>query len=783
MYQTVRKWLRSDHEIELDHLREIVTLTKAYTESLRDADDSALRAKTDEFRARISQGETLEQLLPEAFAVVQEASGRTLGMRHYDVQLMGGAALFYGHIAEMKTGEGKTLVSTLPTYLYALTGKGVHIVTANEYLARRDSQWVTPLFAYLGLTVGCTLSGMNPNDKQQSYDCDMTYGTGSEFGFDYLRDHQVLIKRQLVQRSRHYALIDEIDSILIDEARTPLILSGRPKNQSEHVLAANEFAAQLKEETDYEVDRALQTVHLTDNGIRLAEETFAIANLFDEVHTELFHRVQQALRAHALVKRDVHYVIRNNEIILVDEYTGRLMNGRRYSEGLHQAVEALEGVEVQREPRIEAMITLQHYFRGYKSIGGMTGTAHTDTEEFKQVYGMKVIRIPTNHPPQRVDLPDRGYRTQESKLQAIVEEIVERHRTGQPVLIGTLSVVKSEKLSAMLTTVGVPHQVLNAKHNEEEAAIIEQAGQRGMVTVATNMAGRGTDIRLGEGMEELGGLHVIGTERHDSIRIDRQLQGRAGRQGDPGSSQFYISAEDALFNKLDDEKLLAKLIKGSGASDMQLDTSVVSRTIEAAQRRVEGMHAEALRAVIEYDDVLSRQCDHMYRDRMYVLKRGSSFERIHEMLSAVIRRETEAVCMADLLPEEWDLASLAASIEGLLLEPGIVSRNDLEEKEPDAIIQLVMERAEASYHARTAMLGEPVMRTFEQVILIQTMDKQWINHLDAMAYLRQGIHLRSYAGEAPLQEYEREAHAMFLVMTDAIERAVIQQLMKTRIHV
>jgi len=783
MYQTFRQWLRSDHELELDHLREIAVLTKQYGELLRHVDDAALRSKTDEFRTRLKQGETLEQLLPEAFAVVQEAAGRTLGMRHYDVQLLGGAALFQGHIAEMKTGEGKTLVSTLPAYLYALTGEGVHIVTANEYLARRDSQWVTPLFTYLGLTVGCTLSGMNPNDKQQAYDCDITYGTGSEFGFDYLRDHQVLMRQQLVQRRRHYALIDEIDSILIDEARTPLILSGSPKKLAEYVVEATRLIARLEEGIDYEVDRTLHTVHLTDAGVRRAEEAFDVDNIFDEVHAELFHRIRQALRAKALLQRDVHYVVRTNEIVLVDEYTGRLMNGRRYSEGLHQAVEALEGVEIRHEPRVEAMITLQHYFRGYKRISGMTGTAHTDTEEFKRVYGMKVIRIPTNRPSQRVDLPDRGFITMESKLQAVVEEVVERHRKGQPVLIGTLSVVKSEKLSAMLAEAGVPHQVLNAKHNEEEAAIIERAGQLGAVTVATNMAGRGTDIRLGEGVEERGGLHVIGTERHDSLRIDRQLQGRAGRQGDPGSSQFYISAEDALFGKLDDEKLLAKWTRRGRDSAVQLDPAIVSRAVDTAQRRMEGMHAEALRTVIEYDDVLSRQCDRMYHDRMHILNHGSSYERIYALLSAVVRRETESVCRGDLLPEEWDLPSLAASIERLLLEPGMIAPRDLKEKDSQTIIQLLLERAEASYQTRTAALGEAAMRTFEQVILLQTMDKHWTNHLEAMAYLRQGIHLRAYAGESPLQEYEKEGHAMFLGMAEDIERSVIQQLMKIPISV
>jgi len=650
MLGLVKKIFGDANEREIKRMSRTVAEINALEPKMQALGDEQLSGKTAEFRARLEQGETLDDLLPEAFAVVREASRRVLDKRHYDVQLMGGMVLHQGKIAEMKTGEGKTLVATLAVYLNALTGKGVHVVTVNDYLAQRDSQEMGKIYQFLGMTVGCNLHGLSHEEKQQAYACDITYGTNNEFGFDYLRDNMVLYKEQMVQRPLHFAIIDEVDSILIDEARTPLIISGQAQKSTELYYAADRFVSRLSEGEDFTIDVKMKSIVLTEQGVSKAERAFNIDNLFAHEHVLLNHHVQQALRARYIMKRDVDYVVQEDEVIIVDEFTGRLMAGRRYSDGLHQAIEAKEGLKVQNESMTLATITFQNYFRMYRKLAGMTGTAKTEEEEFKRIYGLEVVQVPTNRPMIRVDLPDVVYKTEDAKYKAVVEEIERRHKTGQPVLVGTVSIENSERISGMLKKKGIAHQVLNAKYHAIEAEIIAQAGQRGAVTIATNMAGRGTDILLGEGVAELGGLHIIGTERHESRRIDNQLRGRSGRQGDPGSSQFYLSMQDELMRRFGADNIMGMMERLGFEEDVPIESKLITRAIESAQKRVEGSNFDARRIVLQYDDVINLQREKVYGDRREILFSDNIRDIVMGMIRSTITRTIETHCPDSEVP-------------------------------------------------------------------------------------------------------------------------------------
>lgn len=743
--------------------------------------DEELTAKTAQFRARLAKGETIDQILPEAFAVTREASKRTLGMRHFDVQLMGGIVLHEGKIAEMRTGEGKTLVATLPVYLNALLEKGVHVVTVNDYLASRDSQLMAQLYNFLGMTVGCNLNGLSHEEKQSAYACDITYGTNNEFGFDYLRDNMVLYKEQMVQRPLYFSIIDEVDSILVDEARTPLIISGQAAKSTDLYYAADRFLSRLKAEEDYTIDVKLRNVMLTEEGVEKAEKAFHIENLFDHENVTLNHHIQQALKANVIMKRDVDYVVQDDEVIIVDEFTGRLMSGRRYSDGLHQAIEAKEQLKVQNESMTLATITFQNYFRMYRKLAGMTGTAKTEEEEFKRIYGLDVIQVPTNRSMIRKDLQDVVYKSETGKFNAVVEEIVARHANKQPVLVGTISIENSEKLADMLKRRGVGHKVLNAKFHAEEAEIISRAGQAGSVTIATNMAGRGTDIMLGEGVADFGGLHIIGTERHESRRIDNQLRGRAGRQGDPGSSQFYLSLEDELMRRFGSDNIMAMMDRLGLEEDQPIESRMITRAVESAQKRVEGNNFDQRKVVLQYDDVMNQQREVIYKQRLDVLTSDNIREIVMEMIKAVIGRTVEAHCTEDI-PEEWDLEAIIDYVDANLLNEGTVTRDNIWGKEIEEITQFIYDKVVAYYDEREAELGETTMREFEKVVSLRAVDSKWMDHIDAMDQLRQGIHLRAYGGTDPLREYQFEGFEMFKAMIDAIQEEVAKYIMKSRVE-
>lgn len=774
------KWFDSN-EREIKRLRRTVDLVNRLEADMRALSDEQLRAKTDEFKRRLAQGETLDQLLPEAYAVVREAARRVLDMRPFDVQIMGAIVLHQGKIAEMKTGEGKTLAATMPAYLNALTGEGVHVVTVNEYLAQRDSEQMGQVYQFLGLTVGLNLRDMSPQEKQAAYAADITYGTNSEFGFDYLRDNMVLYKEHIVQRGHAYAIVDEVDSILIDEARTPLIISGQAAKPTDLYYAADRIAKLLKRDEDYTVDEKAHSVMLTEAGVDRVEQFFGIDNLYSAENTLYNHHITQALKAKELMKRDRDYVVLDGEVIIVDQFTGRLMPGRRYSDGLHQAIEAKEGLEVKRESMTLATITLQNYFRMYRKLAGMTGTAKTEEEEFRKIYGLDVVVIPTNKPMIRQDLPDVVFKTERAKYRAVVREIVERHKKGQPVLVGTTSIENSERLSMMLKREGIPHQVLNAKYHAQEAEIVARAGQRGAVTIATNMAGRGTDIKLGEGVAELGGLHILGTERHESRRIDNQLRGRAGRQGDPGSSQFFLSLEDDLMRKFGSDTIKSMMDRFGLEEDEPIESRMVTRAIESAQKRMEANNFELRRLVLQYDDVLNQQREVIYKQRREVLERESLKDVILNMAESVIDRLLEKYCPASEVPEDWDLAGLLAEAERLFLPPGRFTIADLKRKEADEIRAMFVEAIRALYDEKEQELGESLMREFEKVVLLRNVDSQWMDHMDAMDQLRQGIHLRGYAQTDPLREYQLEGFAMFEEMIQRIEEGTVQQIMKTQV--
>lgn len=781
MLGLVKKIFGDVNERDVKRLMKTVDVINKLEPDFVKLSDEALQGKTAEFRERLEKGETLDDLLPEAFATVRESSKRVLNMRHFDVQLIGGMALHEGRIAEMKTGEGKTLVGTLPVYLNALLSKGVHVVTVNDYLAQRDSEQMGQIYNFLGMTVGVNLNGMEHVDKQAAYECDVTYGTNNEFGFDYLRDNMVLYKEQMVQRPLYFCIIDEVDSILIDEARTPLIISGQAQKSTELYYAADRFVKRLVAEEDYTVDIKVKAVSLTEKGVAKAEKAFGIDNLYDHTNVTLNHHVVQALKANTIMRRDVDYVVDEEEVKIVDEFTGRLMAGRRYSDGLHQAIEAKEELEVQNESMTLATITFQNYFRMYKKLGGMTGTAKTEEEEFKKIYGLEVLQVPTNKPNQRKDMADVVYKSEQGKFNAVVEGIVERHKKNQPVLVGTISIENSELLSDLLKRKGVKHKVLNAKFHAEEAEIISRAGEPGSVTIATNMAGRGTDILLGEGVSDVGGLHIIGTERHESRRIDNQLRGRAGRQGDPGSTQFFLSLGDELMRRFGADNVLNMMERLGFEEDQPIESKMITKAIESAQKRVEGNNFDLRKVVLQYDDVMNQQRNIIYKQRRELLESENVKQIVVDMIKAVIENIVQAHTTADI-PEEWDFEAIAEYVNNKLLDEGALNRDDLWGKEAEEMVEFIFEKVMAKYDQREEAMGSEMVREFEKVIALRAVDSKWMDHIDQMDQLRQGIHLRAYGGTDPLREYQFEGFEMFNAMVANIQEEVAMYIMKAQVE-
>ena len=775
------KKIFDENSKEIKKLEKKVQVINSLEEQMESLTDEGLKNKTAEFKSRYHSGESLDSLLPEAFAVVREGAKRVLGMRHYDVQLMGGMVLHQGRIAEMKTGEGKTLVATLPAYLNALTGKGVHVVTVNDYLAKRDSEWMGQLYNFLGLEVGLIVHGLDFNERRAAYNADITYGTNNEYGFDYLRDNMVMYKENMVQRELNYAIIDEVDSILIDEARTPLIISGPADKPTQLYYTVAKVIPRLKNEEDYTIDEKQRIVNLTEQGVRRVEQILGVENLFDDANTELSHHVNQALKAHTLFKRDRDYVVNDGEVIIVDEFTGRLMYGRRYSEGLHQAIEAKEGVKIERESQTLATITFQNYFRMYNKRSGMTGTAKTEEEEFIKIYGMDVVVIPTHKEMIRNDKPDVVYRTELGKYKAVVEEIIARHAVGQPVLVGTVSIENSERLSEMLKKRGIPHQVLNAKYHEMEAEIVAQAGQKNMVTIATNMAGRGTDIVLGEGVQELGGLCIIGTERHESRRIDNQLRGRAGRQGDPGETQFYISLEDDLMRLFGADNIIGLMDKLGMDDSMPIENNMISKSIENAQKKVESRNFDIRKHVLEYDDVMNQQREVIYKQRRMVLEGQNIKESIIDMIEKLVERTIDAFAGEMRYPEEWDLVGLLQEAEKSFLPGHDIKAETLANLDAQEVRDLLKEKALEAYEAREEQIGEETLREIERLVLLKVVDSKWMDHLDAMDQLRQGIHLRAYGQRDPLIEYKFESYDMFNQMIEEIQSDTVRLVYRARV--
>ena len=854
----LKKLFGTSSEKELRAIKPIVDKIEALDGEYSKLTDEQLKAKTPEFKQRIANGESLDDILPEAFAACREAAWRVLGMKPYRVQLIGGIILHQGRIAEMKTGEGKTLVATLPAYLNALAGEGVHIVTVNDYLAKRDSEWMGKVYRFMGLTVGLVVHGVMGPEKKAAYDADITYGTNNEFGFDYLRDNMAIYSQELVQRGHSFAIVDEVDSILIDEARTPLIISGQGDKSTQLYTVVDAFVAKLKGQrvasvdtkeeedpdldADYVVDEKARTVTLTARGIAKAEQQFQVANLADPENTTLSHHINQAIRARGLMRRDIDYVVKDGEVIIVDEFTGRLMYGRRYSEGLHQAIEAKEGVTVARESKTLATITFQNYFRLYGKLSGMTGTAMTEEEEFGTIYSLDIVEIPTNKPVQRVDHPDVVYKTEAGKFRAIVNQIEECHKKGQPVLVGTISIEKSEELSAMLKKRGIKHNVLNAKFHEKEAEIVAQAGKLGAVTVATNMAGRGTDIMLGGNAEYLakaelrkaglsdeliaestgyadtdneeilnarkmfaeaeakykdeikaeadqvraaGGLFILGTERHESRRIDNQLRGRAGRQGDPGESRFYLSLEDDIMRLFGSERVMGMMEKLGVDEDTPIDAKILSNAIENAQKQVESRNFQTRKTVLEYDDVMNTQRKVIYEQRRKVLDGENLKESVQAMLSTVISTEVQAHMgeLKHMDAENW--REVCAQFRGLFLRPDEFKFTDeeLQQYDAQALTDLLQERASDIYARKEAELGEPLMRELERVMMLRVVDEYWMDNIDAMQELRQGIGLRAYGQNDPVVAYKKEGYEMFESMIAAIQAETIRRIFLARVQV
>ena len=762
-------------------MRGIVDVINGREKALESLSDDALAGHTGKFKERLANGESLDELLPEAFAVVREASRRVLGMRHFDVQMIGGICLHEGKIAEMRTGEGKTLVATLPVYLNALEGKGVHMVTVNDYLARRDSEWMGRVYRFLGLSVGLIAHDMDFPERKLAYASDVTFGTNNEFGFDYLRDNMVIHPQQMVQRDLHYAIVDEVDSILVDEARTPLIISGPGQKSTDMYAVMARAVAQLKEGEDYKVDEKQKTVAPADEAVLKVERIVGIKNLYAPENLELSHCFTAALRAKALMKRDRDYVVRDDEIIIVDEFTGRLMVGRRYSDGLHQAIEAKEGVKIQRESQTLASITFQNYFRMYGKLGGMTGTAKTEEDEFLKIYKLPVVVVPTNRPVQRVDEPDAIYKTKRAKYRAVGQAVEEIHKTGQPILIGTTSITQSEELSAILKKHGVPHNVLNAKYHEKEAEIIKDAGQKGAVTIATNMAGRGTDIQLGEGVQELGGLYILGTERHESRRIDNQLRGRAGRQGDRGQSKFYLSLEDDLLRLFAADNIASIMDRLGMDENDPIEHKLITRSIERAQKKVEARNFDIRKHVLEYDDVMNQQREVIYTERRKILRGEDLKENIFFMLDKIIESEMDQYANAKLYPEEWTLDGLIEDAEKVYAPEGKLKKAELEAMSRDELEETLRKTAHEAYAAREQLFGEENMRELEKVVMLRVVDNHWMEHLDRMDMLREGINLRAYGQRNPLVEYKIEALDMFEAMEAAIQTDIAKLMYRVSI--
>ncbi len=782
MFGFLQRLVGNNSAREIKKMRTIVEQINGLEDQLIGLSDTSLAGKTREFKQRLENGETLDDILPEAFAVVREASKRVLGMRHFDVQLIGGITLHRGNIAEMRTGEGKTLVATLPVYLNALTGKGVHVVTVNDYLAKRDSEWMGKLYRFLGLSVGLIVAGLDYGQRKAAYGSDITYGTNNEFGFDYLRDNMVVHAEQMVQRPLNYAIVDEVDSILIDEARTPLIISGPGERSTDSYYTLAKIVPKLVKDEDYTIDEKQRTIAPTESGISKVEKMLKIENLYDSSNLELNHLLIASLRAYAMMHRDKDYVVKDGQVVIVDEFTGRLMFGRRYSDGLHQAIEAKEGLKVERESQTLASITFQNYFRMYEKLAGMTGTAKTEEQEFNNIYGLEVYEIPSNKPLARKDLPDLIFKTKAAKYRAAVKDVVARHAKGQPILVGTTSITQSEELSDMLTKAGVPHNVLNAKHHEKEAEIVANAGQRGMVTIATNMAGRGTDISLGEGVPELGGLHILGTERHESRRIDNQLRGRAGRQGDPGSTQFFLSLEDDLMRIFGADNISGMMDKLGMEEDEPIEHSLITKSIERAQKKVENHNFNIRKYILEYDDVMNQQREVLYDQRHKILGNDSLKDTITEMVETLVKKSMDHYADEKLYPEEWDYEGLLKHLELYFLEPGMMTVADMEEYGRGELEERLIQIAHDEYEKREALIGSANMRELEKAVMLKVVDSKWMEHLDAMDMLREGIGLRAYGQKNPLVEYKFEAYDMFEAMIESIQEDTIMYLYRIRIE-
>jgi len=782
MLKFIQKMFGTKNERELKRIAPLVDEINRLEPAVKELSDEELKAKTATFKEKLANGASLDDILTEAFAVVREAAWRTVGMRPFDVQLIGGIVLHEGKIAEMKTGEGKTLAATMPLYLNALTGKGAQLVTVNDYLARRDASWMGPIYNFLGLSVGVIVHGLTDEERRKAYNCDITYGTNNEFGFDYLRDNMKFTLEDYVQRDFHYAIVDEVDSILVDEARTPLIISGPSEESTDKYYRINQIIPGIRKETDYTIDEKARTVVLTEEGVARVEKALKVENLFDPRNIELLHHVNQALKAHTLFKRDVDYVVKDGEVLIVDEFTGRLMPGRRYSEGLHQALEAKEGVKIERENQTLASVTFQNYFRMYEKLGGMTGTADTEAAEFKEIYDLEVMVIPTNMPMIRTDHSDVIYRTEKEKYDAAIEEIKELHKQGRPVLVGTISIENSEKLSTMLSRKGVKHHVLNAKHHEREAEIISQAGQRGGVTISTNMAGRGTDIKLGEGVAQLGGLHILGTERHESRRIDNQLRGRSGRQGDAGSSRFYLSLDDDLLRIFGGERIQSIMERIGIEEGQPIEANLLSKAIENAQRRVEAHNFDIRKHLLEYDNVMNAQRVAIYDQRKDVLKGEDPWGMLEEMLDEVVETTVGEYVDDKVHAEEWNLKGLDDILYQIFSLKLRYHEAGREQVSRDAMVEEIRSAALAHLRRKEEKFGKPLWDYLMKAIMLQSIDTFWKDHLLGMDHLREGIGLRGYAQKDPVREYQKEGYEMYLDMFYRVRQDTLQKLSLVQIQ-
>lgn len=781
MANILKKWIESDRR-ELRRINKIANKVESYAKQMSELTDEQLQAKTDEFRERYKKGESLDHMLPEAFAVSREGAKRVLGLYPFHVQIMGGIVLHEGNIAEMRTGEGKTLTATMPVYLNAISGKGVHVITVNEYLSKRDATEMGQLYNWLGCSVGINNSEMSPDQKREAYKADIMYSTNSEIGFDYLRDNMAVYKEDQVQRGLNYALVDEVDSILIDEARTPLIISGPGTGTSKLYKQTDRFVKQLKKDVDYKIDLESKTVSLTDEGIKKAEKYFNLKNLYDPENTALTHHLDQALRANYIMLLDKDYVVQDGEVLIVDSFTGRVMEGRRFSDGLHQAIEAKEGVEIQEENKTMANITYQNLFRMYNKLAGMTGTAKTEQEEFREIYNMETITIPTNRPVQRKDEPDLLYPTLQSKFAAVVDRIKKLHAKGQPILVGTVAVETSEYLSQLLDKENIPHVVLNAKNHAKEAEIVKNAGQKGAVTIATNMAGRGTDIKLGPGVREIGGLAVIGTERHESRRIDNQLRGRSGRQGDPGLSQFYLSLEDDLMKRFGGDRIKAFLERMKvNDEDAVIKSRFLTHQVESAQKRVEGNNYDSRKNVLQYDDVMREQREIIYKERQQIITEDKSLKWVlMPMFRRTIQREVDQHTLGD--KKDWDLQGIVDFAEEVLIKPDTITVKDLEGKSPQEMVDYLMTFAQGVYKEKQKQLYDPAqMLEFEKVVILRVVDSHWTDHIDIMDQFRQSVGLRGYGQLNPLVEYQTAGYHMFEQMIADIEYETTRLFMKSEI--